>query len=169
MTSSEADSPTVTRSLAQCQAFLRSRASASYSQKIANLAQASDAGCGPEPTRATNKACPFPVLFIGACRDTKRTSPPTSAFSQSLGLTEISWAAASLNFCRDVPEHQAMKPISRVARTQLRQDADVRVMAPSTGPEIDLPASPRASEPCRKIGDADLIIRPIEPTTSILL
>ena len=59
------NSPTVTRSLARCQACLRRRANASCSQKIANIAGVGCWGAVPGTYSSYAQGVPFPVLFIG--------------------------------------------------------------------------------------------------------
>jgi hypothetical protein len=132
------ESPTVTRSLAQCQAFLRRRASASYSQKIANAAGVRCWGAFPGTYSSYEQGVPFPVLFIGrGVPGYKKDFAPHLRFvTRSLGLTEDVMGRGFVEFLPrrpKAPSHEAHLP-GRPAVADPRQDANVRAMAPSTGP-----------------------------------
>ena len=132
------DSLTVCRSLAQCQAFLRRRAIASYSQKIANAAGVRCWGAFPGTYSSYEQGVPFPVLFIGrGVPGYKKDFAPHLRFvTRSLGLTEDFMGRGFVEFLPRhprAPSHKAHLP-GRPAVADPRQDADVRAMASSTGP-----------------------------------
>jgi hypothetical protein len=132
------DAPAVRRSLAQCQAFLRRGAIASYSQKIANAAGVACWGAFPGTYSSYEQNVPFPVLFI--CRGVpgykKDFTPHLRFVTQSLGLAEDVMGRGFVEFLPRRPRRssqQAHLP-GRLAVAGRHQDANALALAPSTGP-----------------------------------
>ena len=89
----------------------------------------------------TRRALSRAVYRQGRAGIQKDFAPHLRFVTQSLGLTEDFMGRGFVEFLPRrprAPSHEAHLP--GWPAVDPRQDADVRVMAPSTGPEIDLPA-----------------------------
>jgi hypothetical protein len=101
------NSDTLSRSLAQCRAFLQRRVRASYSQKIANVTGVSCWGAFPGTYSTYEQDVPLPVLSIrrngsGKGRD---LAPYLRFITNSLGLDEDRMGRGFIEFCPQRPEY----------------------------------------------------------------